>query len=334
MLRFSTLVADVYRDAEQFDIDTFRHVLLARILTCFNVERVLLVVGDRISASHGDLVIMQANKDEWIRAPAGGQTSTLWSKAVRQNLFDRWAISAATGREDECGRIGLGTHYAFDDAPGLAHALVAGEFDTHGGGRLLLMYKHRRPTGELDTSELLQALWPHLSLAISRNLQQALYRTDTLKAKRSLALIQVSGLIETADPEFTTLFQSEWPTGHSDRMPGLAMKSLVEHGVYQGSLIKITARAAGGKLVCRAVSVSVLHRLGEIERKIALRLVDGLGYREISEQLGTSPNTVRNQIAAIYRKLNINSKVSLVTMLAGHMDDNGLRHHLDQSHPL
>ncbi|NTV74555.1 MAG: hypothetical protein HGA66_10150 [Holophaga sp.] len=40
-----------------------------------------------------------------------------------------------------------------------------------------------------------------------------------------------------------------------------------------------------------------------------------LSYREIAEQLGSSPNTVRVQLARVYQKLDINDKATLARAL-------------------
>lgn len=53
------------------------------------------------------------------------------------------------------------------------------------------------------------------------------------------------------------------------------------------------------------------------ERDIAESLAQGLTYGEIAENLGISPNTVRNHVANIYKKLSVRSKVELIGVLRG-----------------
>jgi DNA-binding CsgD family transcriptional regulator len=43
----------------------------------------------------------------------------------------------------------------------------------------------------------------------------------------------------------------------------------------------------------------------------------GHSYREIAELLGSSPNTVRVQLARVYQKLDINDKARLASALEG-----------------
>lgn len=53
------------------------------------------------------------------------------------------------------------------------------------------------------------------------------------------------------------------------------------------------------------------------EREIAESLAQGLTYGEIAENLGISPNTVRNHVANLYKKLSVRSKVELIGVLRG-----------------
>lgn len=57
--------------------------------------------------------------------------------------------------------------------------------------------------------------------------------------------------------------------------------------------------------------------LTDRERDIAESLAQGLTYGEIAENLGISPNTVRNHVANVYKKLSVRSKVELIGVLRG-----------------
>ena len=54
------------------------------------------------------------------------------------------------------------------------------------------------------------------------------------------------------------------------------------------------------------------YNLTEREKEILKFLVDGLEYKEIAEKTGTSPNTIRNQITNIYKKLHVTSKAQAI----------------------
>ena len=61
--------------------------------------------------------------------------------------------------------------------------------------------------------------------------------------------------------------------------------------------------------------------LSRRERTVAELYASGKSHKEIARELDVSPSTVRNHIAAIYRKLGINNKARLVNQLA-EMSDN------------
>ena len=57
--------------------------------------------------------------------------------------------------------------------------------------------------------------------------------------------------------------------------------------------------------------------LTEREMGIAESLSSGLTHNEIAHNLSISPNTVRNHVANVYRKLSVRSKVELIAVLRG-----------------
>ena len=58
-------------------------------------------------------------------------------------------------------------------------------------------------------------------------------------------------------------------------------------------------------------------RLSPREREIARAYADGATYHRIAERLCIAPSTVRTHLAAVYRKLEISSKLELHRILAG-----------------
>jgi DNA-binding NarL/FixJ family response regulator len=56
------------------------------------------------------------------------------------------------------------------------------------------------------------------------------------------------------------------------------------------------------------------HNLTEREKEILKLLVEGLEYKEIAKITTTSPNTIRNHITNIYRKLHVTSKAQAIRL--------------------
>lgn len=57
------------------------------------------------------------------------------------------------------------------------------------------------------------------------------------------------------------------------------------------------------------------YNLTEREKDILTLLVDGLEYKEIAQELGLSPNTVRNNVTKIYSKLHVTSRMQAVKVV-------------------
>lgn len=57
------------------------------------------------------------------------------------------------------------------------------------------------------------------------------------------------------------------------------------------------------------------YNLTDREKEILEHLVNGLEYKEISELTKTSPNTIRNHITNIYKKLHVTSKAQAIRLV-------------------
>jgi DNA-binding NarL/FixJ family response regulator len=56
------------------------------------------------------------------------------------------------------------------------------------------------------------------------------------------------------------------------------------------------------------------YKLTDKEIEILKHLVNGLEYKEIAELVSSSPNTVRNHITNIYKKLHVTSKAQAIRL--------------------
>ncbi len=57
--------------------------------------------------------------------------------------------------------------------------------------------------------------------------------------------------------------------------------------------------------------------LTEREKEVLLLLIEGLEYKEISQKLGISPNTTRNHVTKIYKKLHVSSQAQAIRLFQG-----------------
>ncbi|HVW29406.1 MAG TPA: helix-turn-helix transcriptional regulator [Polyangiaceae bacterium] len=101
---------------------------------------------------------------------------------------------------------------------------------------------------------------------------------------------------------------------------------LWEHAVLAGAIIQSSdaidssGGPLGGDQSLAVAKVELCPRsLGELtcaEREVALLVLDGLTNAEIGIQRKTSPRTVANQVAAVFRKLGVHGRLELIRRLA------------------
>lgn len=60
------------------------------------------------------------------------------------------------------------------------------------------------------------------------------------------------------------------------------------------------------------------YNLTNRESEILKLLVDGYEYKEIAQELGLSPNTIRNNITKIYKKLHVTSRMQATKIMTRH----------------
>lgn len=58
------------------------------------------------------------------------------------------------------------------------------------------------------------------------------------------------------------------------------------------------------------------YKLTEREKQILLKLIDGLEYKEIAQLMDVSPNTVRNHVTKIYKKLHVTTRAQAMKLFS------------------
>lgn len=58
------------------------------------------------------------------------------------------------------------------------------------------------------------------------------------------------------------------------------------------------------------------YNLTEREKEILLKLIDGLEYKEIAQDTNVSPNTIRNHVTKIYKKLHVTSRAQAMKLFS------------------
>jgi DNA-binding CsgD family transcriptional regulator len=166
----------------------------------------------------------------------------------------------------------------------------------------------------------LHGLWIHLSRALAINRARTRERLARTTASRdnsgASGLITDDGQIEIADQRFFDLLEREWPEIAPDFIPEQVLELLNEGKIFRGAQIEISmVRQTGGNL-CRVRPVDAMEVLTPREFVVARRFAAGMSHKQIARELGVSHHTVRNQLAHLYRKLNLHDKASLAQYFA------------------
>lgn len=154
-------------------------------------------------------------------------------------------------------------------------------------------------------------LLPHVFQA--RELNKRLLSQACIQPQEILLIADFDGRLHFSDDCAIALLQLEWPQWH----PPLLSRDLLEafrsdiNRPYIGRAISVQARVEGDLLWLLVKRSAPLNLLSEAELRVARLAADGAQYKEIARDLGISPATVRNQLHAVYRKLNVKNKTAL-----------------------
>ena len=201
---------------------------------------------------------------------------------------------------------------------GLCHLIVHGDDPKRvRPARWIMLYrKHDVRFSETDAA-CLHGLWIHLSRALAINRARALEReTNTDKSQSAASgMISVEGVFEIADQRLFDLLEREWPEMAPESIPPHVMEALLMGKTFRGTQIEITLHRQHGSLYCRVRPVGAMEILTPREFVVARRFAAGMSHKQIARELGVSHHTVRNQLAHLYRKLNLHDKASLAQYL-------------------
>ena len=186
--------------------------------------------------------------------------------------------------------------------------------------RWIVLYRQQDVRFAETDAACLHGLWIHLSHALSINRTRTLERVAKPGQRRDSAgatgLVLPDGQVELADQRFFDLLEREWPDLAPDFIPEAALQVLNEGKTYRGRQIEISWLRQGGAQLCRLRPIDVMEVLTPREFVVARRFAAGMSHKQIARELGVSHHTVRNQLAHLYRKLDLHNKASLAQYLA------------------
>lgn len=201
---------------------------------------------------------------------------------------------------------------------GLCHLIVHGDDPERvKPARWIVLYRqHDVRFAETDAA-CLHGLWTHLSSALAINRARAIERNASKGSDQGMVsgLITAEGVVQIADPRFFSLLEREWPEEAPEVVPAEVMELLLSGKPFRGTQIEITLVRQQDSHLCRIRPVNAMEILTPREFVVARRFAAGMSHKQIARELGVSHHTVRNQLAHLYRKLNLHDKASLAQYL-------------------
>ncbi len=179
---------------------------------------------------------------------------------------------------------------------------------------------HNHPFTEEDRMTK-QALMEHLVAARRRNVFASVRATlgKSLQSSCTAAICDHDGVLHEADEGFTTTLRRVSSRWTGPKLPAnlrAAMRKQPRGRVKSGDHT-FEWTPLDHRTLISVHPINGVDTLTRREEEVASLLVRGLNHREISTNIGVSPNTTRTHIATIYKKLGCSNKAEMVVRMLG-----------------
>jgi DNA-binding CsgD family transcriptional regulator len=208
---------------------------------------------------------------------------------------------------------------------GIEHALGVVEHDPLTDlGEMIFLFRSRTDAAfEDEDCSLLEHLSLHLMTAWRQAQIAHHYRAladgsaSGFFEPESYAVADGQGLLHAAGAEFCHALQAVEPGWRGPTLPpALAPLTDRDGATLTIGRCEFTARRQAGISLLAVASGGGALGLSPAEARVARLYAAGLTQREIARRAGVSPSTVRNQLASVFAKLGVHSKVELIQALS------------------
>lgn len=184
----------------------------------------------------------------------------------------------------------------------------------------ILLYRADRDAGYTpEEIARLELLAPHVMEALAINRKMHLERLSPVEpgaVSRGSAIADLRGVVYHADARFAALAGEEWDDWQERRLPAELSAHFQQDGErFRGRALVVDARIEQQLLFLKARPRCRADGLTAREFTIAKLIAKGDTHKEIAQTLTRSPATVRNQIQAIYEKLEVGNIAGLIEAL-------------------
>jgi len=211
----------------------------------------------------------------------------------------------------------------FSGPAGIEHALGTVQADpvTDIAELIFLFRADKQAVFSDGERELAQLVTPHVAAAwrqrqIAHYYEAAVGGALGRQAGRAEAVVDTDGLIYAADDQFSLALRRHFDDWVGPRVPAAVMAVFANaDGLLTAGGLDFSLARGAYRHILSATPADRDDRLTHAETRVARLFAEGLTHSQIAAQLGVSPSTIRNQIAAIYRKLDIHSKTELARIV-------------------
>lgn len=303
---WSDFLLEVHHDSARLSAADFQVTTLQRIRTYLDFDFAIWGEGDGTSRELHTATVLD-------------QTPTLfetWEPVKHEDPFANLVIGN-TGKTWALSEVPRVFHSkAYSEHWGRYHAremISTMQIDPRTGLHVFVTLARERNQADFSRQErdFKALVTRHLFLAAQNNDRAAI-----TEAQGHTALVDRFGILHASDNLFTALLIEEWGLTARRRLPVVVMESLASGGHYAGQRLELTAEPIGTRWMIRARPVNPLP-LSPREQQIALAFAAGQSYKQVAQQLGIAPGTVRTHLTRIYEKLGVRDKGALATRVNG-----------------
>jgi DNA-binding CsgD family transcriptional regulator len=314
-------VADLYRGVFNLPFETFKEETLQRLQTILPFDSA--VWGSGVHSTNEMLSLSFLNQP----------LATLMTYATiwQPQDFVRAAAVANPGRAFRNEDVMALDRYhqteiylGFSKPAGIEHALgIVERNETTDLGEMVFLFRadpHDPFTN--DDAALLEYLSPHLVIAWRQSQIAHHYRAAAEGAAVGFhehdgyAVADHQGIVHAAGEDFCLAVRAVAPAWQGPKLPP-ELGPL--HAGERASLVlgayEFTVRRANDRTLFAVAPRSGALGLSPAETRVARLYAGGLTQRDIAVRLGVSASTVRNQLSAVYLKLDVHSKIDLALRL-------------------
>lgn len=208
---------------------------------------------------------------------------------------------------------------ALTDHMGIAQSLCIADLDPAVGISNFISLARRKTVPRFSAADmsLLELMAPHLSAALDIALAGQL---AALRNPERTVLLATDGMgsLRAAEPGSLDLLRGEWPSWTGPLLPPpLVSRIAARQPEYLGRHVHASIRWASDNVFVSMRRREPRDLLTKQERAVATAYATGRSYREVAEELGLAPATVRHHLRSAYVKLGVSDKAAFALRLTG-----------------